>query len=127
MRSPIAMVLISVFSLWGCANVNQTLANKLDNSTGQHIDELISVLGFPSEEKTFAGRNVFVWYHQDTVSTSHSFFTGSYWDKTFDSRTVYCRISIEIDDSQIVQGNSFDSTDGGCGYYVDRINRLEGL
>jgi hypothetical protein len=89
----------------GCAA--QAIKEKMTAEMGQPVSRVIEKLGFPTEERTIAGRHVYVW------STSN-----------FVEGTNYrCQIRAIVDEKNNVIAWDNEGNEGGCRAFMSRLSQ----
>lgn len=125
-------------TLTGCVTFGQ-MNQGLDALVGQPLDTAVNVLGYPSGERTIAGRHLVQWGRSaqgfmPVVNTAQTFGTvaanrgwGSYSGTTTSTSYVpvsyNCSITLQVDMTDRVSGYQYNGNIGGCGAYIKRLNR----
>ena len=128
---------LSLF-LSACSTVRQDMDNGLSAMPDKHIDTLISKIGFPTGEREIAGRKLYVWDVNHTVSyalpttssttgTMNTFGLGGNAFGTYSGTTTnwipqvstyHCTINVEVDDADIILTVEYSGNSGGCKRYA---------
>lgn len=102
--------------------VDSTMTTVMDSWKGYNIDNVIDRWGYPTEEKTIAGRKLYVWKTERTVTTSGHTTTTPHTDKK--GRTYYTTSTsgggtevytteriLEVDENNIVVRGKYSGND----------------
>lgn len=97
------LTLLSALPLAGCAF--NTIKEKMNPMVGQPISVVTAKLGFPSDQRTIAGKKVYVW------STSN-FVEGTNYK---------CEIRVIVDEHDMIIHWDSDGNLGGCERFASRL------
>jgi hypothetical protein len=126
----ITIVLLTMM-ITSCSGGFGTMKRIMTSWEGAHLDQVISQWGYPHAEQTIAGRKVYIWDRNVTVTMpSTTSGTGSVIGNTVNiSSTTFgggtstwgCRRILEVNDSNYVvawqwSGNNCPFMDIGMGY-----------
>jgi hypothetical protein len=125
-------------TLTGCVTFGQ-MDKGLASLVGEPLDTAVNVLGYPSGERTIAGRHLVQWGRSSqgfmpVVNTAQSFGTvtanggwGTYSGTTTSTSYVpisyNCSITVQVDTADRISGYQYNGNLGGCGAYIKRLNR----
>ena len=107
---------------------------------GQHINSLISKIGYPNAQNNIAGRKLYIWDSRQTVSysmpmTSYNSgtvntFSGGYGSYTGTTTNwvpmvanYFCTITVEVNSSETIIASQFNGNIGGCERYARAFKR----
>lgn len=139
MRTRIFAVLAMPFALSGCMTWG-SFNERLTNLGGNSIDVAIDRLGYPSDERTIAGRHLFTWstsssgvvfMPQTSYSTATAYnrfgtttATGTTTSYAPMPVSYGCQVILEVDGNNRITRYQYSGNIGGCqGYW----RRLEGV
>ncbi|XDZ49607.2 hypothetical protein AB8806_17495 (plasmid) [Ralstonia syzygii subsp. celebesensis] len=122
----------------GCVTWEQ-FDRGMDVLIGQSVDHAISILGFPSGERTIAGKRYVQWGRSsaDFVPiASPSYSTGNFnvgnkvgsyssttMNATYIPMSLDCTIVAELDAENRVTRTQYDGNMGGCEPFIIRLNQ----
>ena len=124
-------LLLIVFALFttSCTTFKD-LETGLIQHKGLSIDTLINKIGYPSAEMNIAGRKLYVWSTSQNVSmpststvntggtvysgTNMGIYSGTSTVTTMQNMNFNCKITIEVDDNNIIKSGSYEGNIGGC-------------
>lgn len=126
-----ALPLALLVPLAACASFDR-LDQGLSTLQGQHRDVAIARLGFPTEQKEIAGRDVYIWHRGSLFYQPATYFGGC--DSRYGGmRSMSCvgfmpsvtdtRCTVRViaeKDGTIVQTDR-DGDPNSCGFYADRL------
>lgn len=137
MRGYVAAV-VAAATLTGCVTFGQ-MNQGLSLLVGQPLDTAVDVLGYPSGERTIAGRHLVQWGRSSqgfmpVTNTAQSFGTvaangrwGTYSGTTTSTSYVpisyNCSITVQVDMTDRISGYQYNGNLGGCEPYIKRLNR----
>lgn len=133
--------IVLLCGLAGCTTWGQ-MNDGLASLQGQPLDSAIRVLGYPSGEQTIAGRRLVVWSSQSTgmmympqtaTTRGNVYAPGAYasYRQTTNYATMVpmhnqCKITMEVDASDIITGYNYDGNMGGCSRYIRALTEAAG-
>lgn len=133
--------IVLLCGLAGCTTWGQ-MDDGLTSLQGQPLDTAVRILGYPSGEQTIAGRRLVVWssqstgmmYMPQTATTYGTAYTaGGYanYNQTTNYATMVplnnqCKITMEVDGSDIITGYNYDGNMGGCSRYIRALKAAAG-
>ena len=102
--------------------VDSTMSTVMESWKGCHIDKVIDVWGYPTEEKTVAGHKIYIWKTERTETTSEYTTTKKHTDKkgktyytteTYggDTELLTTERILEVDDDNIVLKGKWSGND----------------
>ena len=83
----VLLFLVSVQIASFAFGVDSTMSTVMDSWKGYNIDKVIDRWGYPTDEKTIAGRKLYIWKTERKVTTSEYTTTKPHTDKK--GRTYY--------------------------------------
>jgi len=129
------LILFSLLQV-SCAS-QENIKKGLDQLLGHNIEEAISLLGYPDDERSIAGKIVYTWSNSraststnPTHQTSTGYIGGSrvrldtYGQETI-SKTLSCKIRIITDTANQVVHWEYDGNRGACRKFSKRIDKAQ--
>jgi hypothetical protein len=107
-------VILLCLGLASC--VSASFNKSLGPYRGQPASALIAKLGIPTDEKTVAGRKLYVW-----APTPHLVVN------QYGGGQYYCTIRAAVDANDIITSVDYEGNLGGCGDYMTRLGDPLGL
>ncbi len=126
-----ALAALAVLALAGCANF-ETLDAGLNTLKGQNRDVAIARLGFPTDQKEIAGKDVYIWSTGGVYSQPSTYYGGcsdryggirSMSCVSFMPSTVYafCEIRVIADKSGTIVATERRGDAATCETYANRL------
>ncbi len=129
-RAIIAVVLLGISGCVSFSDINKGVNSFL----GKNIDYAVNRIGYPTSEREFQGRKLYVWgnaqdvtlYLPQTAQTTGNVY-GTYGSATYQGTTTYnaptnihyeCTVILEVDDQGIVRRTQWNGNRGGCARYA---------
>ncbi len=95
------LVPLFALTLSACATPGQ-MQRGLDGMIGQPLSTAVDKLGLPTSENTIAGMHLVTWQAAGTPDAP-------------------CRITLQVDDKNIIRKHNFEGTIGGCERYIKAV------
>lgn len=120
-----------------------SLREGLPYLVGKPIENAIYYIGFPTDQQTIAGNNVYMWNYQrefttmETVSTPYSgtaygmgmgggiSYSGQTSTVVPRAHNYYCSIRLIADRKGVVRDFDWQGNQGGCERYSDAFGRIK--
>lgn len=129
---------LSAIILAGCATWGQ-FDEGLDALLNMPLSTAIDRLGYPSGERTVAGRRLVEWGRSTngamympttattygTVNTNRGFgsYSGTTTGGTFMPVNYNCNVTLEVDQDDIIRRYQYEGNLGGCERYIRALKR----
>lgn len=138
-KIPLLLICVALASCATWKNFNAGL----ESFVGKPLSSAIQVLGYPSDDQMVAGMRIISW--QDNVSgvmalPDASYTTGSISSHgqygTFRSSTIStsyvpmhgsCKISMKIDENEIIQGFNYSGNRYGCENFMQSVRQYRSM
>ena len=133
------IISLAVLALSGCATWGQ-MEDGLASLQGKPLNVAVNTLGYPSGERTIAGRRLVVWSNQSRgvmfvpqTATTYGNVNALGAAGTYNQTTSYssavpldyqCEIVLEVGTNDIIQGYQYQGNLGGCNNYINSLRRL---
>lgn len=124
--------------LSACAT--DTMKDGLPYLVGKPIQNAINYLGYPDDQKTIAGQDIYIWHYEKTFTTTQTVYTpysgtaygmGGGMSYSGQASSVvpevhnnYCNIRLIADKKGIVRHFDGEGNNGGCRHYADSVERI---
>jgi hypothetical protein len=123
-----SIIALAALGIAGCTTF-QDVENNLRVFKGQPLDYAIEQIGLPSRELNIAGRKVYIWENASsgsymsqapmTTTTRVGFQTVNTYGSVpvVQNYSYECKISMEVDKSNVVSRIEYEGNLGGCERY----------
>ena len=124
--------------LSACSSVH--LEDGIPYLVGKPISHAINYMGYPDDERTIAGNDVYSWHYERTFTTTRTVYTPysgtaygvgggmSYSGQTSsvvpEVHNNYCNIRLIVDRRGIVRDWDWQGNYSGCRYYSDTMSKI---
>lgn len=135
MRKIVSLLAVAATTA-GCATWGQ-FDEGLNALMNKPLSTAIEKLGYPSGERTIAGRRLVEWGRSQntamymptttttygTVNTNRGFgtYSGTTTGGTFIPMNYNCTVILEVDQNDIVRRYQYEGNLGGCASYIDAL------